>query len=134
MPKRAALDTGYVRTQAVRVTINITISVDEQTVNRAREVARQQGTSLNALIRDYLERLARVRSDDEILAELQQLWAEGGGRSGGDRFRTRRRVRGSNWLTAFSATPTSSCTPTTRTLALDETEHVRCPLRAARAC
>jgi hypothetical protein len=71
----------------VLVPINITLSVDEQTVNRAREVARQQGTSLNALIRDYLERLAGVRGGSEILSELRQLWADGGGHSGGERFR-----------------------------------------------
>jgi len=66
---------------------NITLSVDEKSVARAREVARQQGTSLNALIRDYIERIAGQRSGAEIYRELERLWAKGTGRSGGARFR-----------------------------------------------
>jgi hypothetical protein len=62
---------------------NITLSVDEQTVARAREVARQQGTSLNALIREYIERIAGQRSGVAIYRQLEELWSEGGGHSGG---------------------------------------------------
>lgn len=58
------------------VFMNLTLSVDEQTVERAREVARQQGTSLNALIRDYLERLAGRPRGADIAAELQRLWSQ----------------------------------------------------------
>jgi hypothetical protein len=69
------------------MSMNITLSVDEQTVARAREVARQQGTSLNALIRDYLERIAGQRSNADIYRGLERLWAEGVGASGGAKFR-----------------------------------------------
>ena len=66
---------------------NITLAVDEKTVARAREVARQQGTSLNALIRDYLERLAGQRSGARLLQQFRRLWAEAGGHSGGRKLR-----------------------------------------------
>ena len=71
------------RTYYVQMRANITLAVDESTVERAREVARQQGTSLNALIRELIERLAGVRSGSATLAELEQLWSEGSGHSGG---------------------------------------------------
>jgi hypothetical protein len=66
---------------------NITLAVDETLVARAREVARRQGTSLNALVRDYIEQLAGERSGPAIFRTLEQLWAEGSGRSGGRRLR-----------------------------------------------
>ena len=65
--------------------MNLTLSVDERTVERARDVARQQGTSLNALIRDYIEMLAGHASGDEILAEFEDMWSQPGN-SGGQRF------------------------------------------------
>jgi hypothetical protein len=58
------------------VCMNLTLSVDEQTVERARQVAQAQGMSLNELIRKYLERLAGRDSYAEISARLQKLWAE----------------------------------------------------------
>jgi hypothetical protein len=66
--------------------MNLTLSVDEQLVERAREVARQQGTSLNALIRDYIELLAGQAGGDAILREFETMWAEPGS-SGGKPFR-----------------------------------------------
>lgn len=66
---------------------NITLAVDEQIVARAREVARQQGTSLNALIRGYIQELAGQGSHRDTYRRLEQLWAEGSGRSGGYEFR-----------------------------------------------
>jgi hypothetical protein len=67
---------------------NLTLAVDAAVVARAREVARQQGTSLNALIRDFLERLAGRSGDAQVWQELRRQWAEGSGDSGGGyRFR-----------------------------------------------
>ena len=46
---------------------NLTITVDEETVKRARIRALEEGTSVNALLRGYLEDYAGVRrekSDD----------------------------------------------------------------------
>ncbi len=56
--------------------MNLTLSVEEQLVERAREAARQRGTSLNALIREYIEVLAGKQDGDEILAEFERLWSE----------------------------------------------------------
>lgn len=67
--------------------MNLTLSVDERVLERAREVAREQGTSVNALIRQYLENLAGVRSGKDTAQELRRLWASGGGDSGGKKFR-----------------------------------------------
>lgn len=68
----------------------MTLAVDERTVERAREVAHQQGTSLNALIREYIELLANQSTGDELLAEFQELWVEidrsPGGSSRGYKF------------------------------------------------
>jgi hypothetical protein len=58
--------------------MNLTLAVDEALVERARAVAREQGTSLNALIREYIEQLAGQVTGDELLAELEQLWSEPG--------------------------------------------------------
>jgi hypothetical protein len=66
--------------------MNLTLSVDESTVERAREVARQQGTSLNALIREYIEQLAGQVSGEQLLAEFRELWAKPGNSGGGYRF------------------------------------------------
>jgi hypothetical protein len=66
--------------------MNLTLSVDDKLVERAREVARQQGTSLNALIRDYIEGLAGRLGGDEILSEFEAMWAQPGN-SGGKPFR-----------------------------------------------
>jgi hypothetical protein len=54
--------------------MNLTLAVDEQLVERARAVARQQGTSLNALIREYIEKLAGKSSGAEIAAMLRDHW------------------------------------------------------------
>lgn len=66
---------------------NIILAVDDRIVERAREVARQQGTSLDALIREYIEEIAGLRSGAQIYAQLERCWTEGSGRSGGYVFR-----------------------------------------------
>lgn len=38
--------------------MNITLSVDEQIAQRARDAAQKMGKSLNQAVRDYLEQLA----------------------------------------------------------------------------
>jgi hypothetical protein len=60
--------------------------VDDGLIERAREVARQQGTSLNALSRDYFEGLAGQLGGDEILSEFEAMWAKPGN-SGGKPFK-----------------------------------------------
>jgi len=41
---------------------NVTIALDETTLRDARRIAAERSTSLNALIRDFLERLTRRES------------------------------------------------------------------------
>jgi hypothetical protein len=41
---------------------NVTIALDEATLREARRIAAERSTSLNALIRDYLERLTQRES------------------------------------------------------------------------
>lgn len=42
---------------------NLTITVDEETVKRARIRALEEGTSVNALLRDYLEEYSGIRRE-----------------------------------------------------------------------
>jgi hypothetical protein len=62
---------------------NLTISVDEDLLRRARGLARKQGTSLNALLRGYLETLVGEQPGDLVADELLMLMHTHGGRSGG---------------------------------------------------
>jgi Family of unknown function (DUF6364) len=66
--------------------MNLTLSVDEQTVERARKVARALGKSLNELVRDYLRGLAEEQSADRDIEELRELTRRAKGRSKGWRF------------------------------------------------
>ena len=67
-------------------TMNVTLSIDDETLARARELATRRGTSLNQMIRDYLEEVASDMSTEEILQELELLWESGSGNSEGRRW------------------------------------------------
>lgn len=56
--------------------MNLTLAVDEQVVEKARQVALRQGTSLQALIRRYLETLAGQREGAALAERLEQQWGE----------------------------------------------------------
>ena len=66
--------------------MNLTLSVDEDVVERARKVARARGTSLNALVREYLESLAGKRRGEEVARAMRKFWTESPGNSGGWKF------------------------------------------------
>lgn len=66
--------------------VNLTLSVSDDIVERAREAARQRGTTLNALVRRYLESLVGSGDGDDLAAQFDALWRERSGRSGGWRF------------------------------------------------
>lgn len=66
--------------------MKLTLSVDDQVVERARDVARQQGTSLNALVRQYIESLAGQRTGAEVARELKRLWTTHSGPSDGKKL------------------------------------------------
>lgn len=67
--------------------MNLTISVDDGLLLRARELARRRGTSLQELLRDYLRGLVGERPGGVVADELLGLMEKHGGRSGGRRIR-----------------------------------------------
>jgi len=64
--------------------MNVTLSIDEQTVERARKKADALGKSLNQLIRDYLQKLAGGDDPERCIEEFKRL--SGRGHSRGWRF------------------------------------------------
>ncbi len=64
--------------------MNLTLSVDEQLVERARKKASALGKSLNQLIRDYLQSLAGGDDAERSIEEFKRL--SGRGHSRGWRF------------------------------------------------
>lgn len=58
---------------------NLTLSVDEKTIARAREAAQAMGTSLNQLVRDHIERLsgADQRESDHDAFEARAIAGKG---------------------------------------------------------
>ena len=66
--------------------MNLTLSVDEGVVKRARRVARALGKSLNQLVREYLQSLALESDAERDIEELRRLTTQGQGRSRGWRF------------------------------------------------
>jgi hypothetical protein len=64
--------------------MNVTLSIDEQTVARARKKAEALGKSLNQLIRDYLQKLVGSDDPEQSIEEFKRL--SGQGHSRGWRF------------------------------------------------
>lgn len=65
---------------------NLTIAVDDEVLKRARLRATEQGTSVNAVVRDYLEQYAGARSAQEqalekLLAMSQRAQSKRGRRT-----------------------------------------------------
>lgn len=61
------------------MTVNLTLSVDEETLERAREAARHLGTSVNAMVRRYLEELAGKPSGPALARRFREMFAEPAG-------------------------------------------------------
>jgi len=73
---QAVLTNGYI--------VNITLSADEEIIERARKAAQAMGKSLNQAVCDYLEQLAA--GEEGLDAELEALRSMAGrGNSGGQR-------------------------------------------------
>jgi len=64
--------------------MNVTLSLDEQLMTRARKKAEALGKSVNQLIRDYLQTLAGVDDPERSIEEFRRL--SGKGNSRGWRF------------------------------------------------
>ena len=56
--------------------VRITLSIDDRVVATARRIAATRGTSLNQLIRDYLEELTRANDAEADIDQLDTMWAE----------------------------------------------------------
>jgi len=69
------LHTYYLHTYTV--SMNVTLSIDEQTVARARKKAEALGKSLNQLIRDYLQKLAGGDDPEKSIEEFKRLSGQG---------------------------------------------------------
>jgi hypothetical protein len=66
--------------------MNITLSIEEEVVKRARELAQRRGKSLNEMIRDYLKSLTDPMTPEEALARLEESWRTHPGHSGGEKW------------------------------------------------
>jgi len=68
------------------VFVNLTLSVDDQVVAKARRTAEAMGTSINQLVREYLESLAGKSDREADADEFLQLSEISGGSSHGWKF------------------------------------------------
>jgi antitoxin component of RelBE/YafQ-DinJ toxin-antitoxin module len=66
--------------------MNVTLSIDEEVILRARRRAEAMGTSVNQLVRDYLEQLAGKADLDAVAAEFELLSRKPQGNSRGWKF------------------------------------------------
>ena len=66
------------------VLVNITLSIEDQLVARARKKAEALGKSLNQMIRDYLQTVAGGHDPERSIEEFHRL--SGQGHSRGWRF------------------------------------------------
>ncbi|MEZ5355014.1 MAG: ribbon-helix-helix protein, CopG family [Bryobacteraceae bacterium] len=66
--------------------MNVTLSVDEEVLARARQRAEVLGTSVNQLVRAYLEELAGCSDAPAEVAEFERLSLRSGGDSRGWKF------------------------------------------------
>ena len=63
--------------------MNVTLSIDDRVVAEARRIAAVRGTSLNQIVRDFLDELTQVDQVESVVAQLDALWAEEDYRSEG---------------------------------------------------
>lgn len=61
--------------------MNITLAADDDTVKRTREYARQHGTSVNQLVRDFLKSLTAHDDRDRVADEFVRNASAHPGRS-----------------------------------------------------
>jgi hypothetical protein len=67
--------------------MNITLSIDEKTVEAARSVAKSMGKSMNQMIRDYLQQMTKPAGDlEKEVEEFRRLSDSGQGHSVGWKF------------------------------------------------
>jgi len=52
---------------------NVTLSIDDHVLERARKLAAERGTSLNQMIRDFLARETSTESEDAYRARMEMV-------------------------------------------------------------
>lgn len=62
----------------------LTVTIDDEVLQRARARAREQGTSVDTLVREYLETYARDKRKRGALHELVELSRRFAGSSGAE--------------------------------------------------
>ena len=66
--------------------MNLTLSIDEETLKRARRSAETMGTSVNQLVREYLEQLGGKPDPVALAKEFTRLSKAAKGNSRGWKF------------------------------------------------
>jgi hypothetical protein len=66
--------------------MDVTLSIDDRTLARARQLALRRGMSLEEMIQNYLETLTASEPVQDV-AELERLWSEEEGDSGGQKWK-----------------------------------------------
>ena len=66
--------------------MNLTLSVDDDVVQKARRCAKSLGKSVNQLVREYLEHLAGKPDREALVAEFRELSKKPLGDSKGWKF------------------------------------------------
>lgn len=66
--------------------MNLTLSVDEHTLQKARQRADAMGKSVNQLVREYLEQLAGKADREALLREFREMSKRPSGDSKGWKF------------------------------------------------
>jgi hypothetical protein len=66
--------------------MNLTLSIDDEVVQKARRQADAMGTSVNQLVRDYLEQLSGKNDPADEAAEFERLSRLAKGDSRGWKF------------------------------------------------
>ena len=66
--------------------MNVTLSVDDRVMHEARRRAQAMGTSVNKLVRQYLEQLAGDADLDGLAREFEELSHSSRGHSRGWKF------------------------------------------------
>lgn len=66
--------------------MNLTLSVEDEVIQNARRTAEALGSSVNRLVREYLEQLAGKADPATDAAEFERLSLEARGNSNGWKF------------------------------------------------
>lgn len=71
--------------------MTITLDLDEKIVERARELAKRRGTTLEAMLDEYIKKYAgepKITPEEakQLVKELEEMWATSHGDSRGEKW------------------------------------------------